>query len=169
MNKALRVAALIVFCAVGSWAQDTSKVDFFGGYSFVHSDPGFGLLSGDANGWEGSLSYNWNNWLALKGDFDGHYCCGQTMHNFLFGPQITLGHGKVSPFVHGLVGASHGTSPGFSDTVLGFAIGGGLDVKWTERISVRLVQADYLGTRYADATQNNFRLSAGIVFHFGKK
>ena len=56
-----------------------------------------------------------------------------------------------------------------SPWVLGFAAGGGLDVKWTDRISVRLVQADYLGTRYGDATQNNFRLSAGIVFHFGRK
>ena len=76
----------------------------------------------------------------------------------------------MKPYLHGLVGGSHGTSfGGFSDTVLGFALGGGLDVKWTDRISVRIVQADYLGTRYADATQNNFRLSAGLVFHFGKR
>ena len=151
-------------------AQTTPKFDVFGGYSYVRSDPGFSLPAGNASGWEGALTYNWNNWLALKADFDGHYCCDQTMHNFLFGPQINLGHGKLKPYLHGLVGGSHGTSTGgFSDTVLGFALGGGLDVKWTDRISVRIVQADYLGTRYADATQNNFRLSAGLVFHFGKR
>ena len=170
MKRALWVTALVVFCAIGSWAQYDSKVDVFGGYSFVHSDPGLSLASGNASGWEASLTYNWNKWLALKADVDGHYCCDQSMHNFLFGPQFNLGHGKLKPFVHGLVGASHGTSTGgFSDTVLGFAAGGGLDLKWTDRISVRLVQADYLGTRYGDATQNNFRLSAGIVFHFGRK
>ena len=169
MKKTLWLAPLVVLLAMQGFAQDTAKWDVFGGYSFVHSDPGLGLSSGNASGWEASLDYNWNNWLALKADFDGHYCCAQTMHNFLFGPQFNLGHGKVKPWVHGLVGASHGTSGGFSDTVLGFALGGGIDVKWTDRITVRLVQADYLGTRYGDATQNNFRVSTGLVFHFGKK
>jgi opacity protein-like surface antigen len=170
MNKPLWVVVILLACAVASGAQDTSKFDIFGGYSFVHSGPGLGLTSGDANGWEASAAYNWNKWLALKADVDGHYCCAQTMHNFLFGPQINLGHDKLRPYFHGLVGVSHGTSsPGFSDTVLGFALGGGVDLKWTDRISLRLVQADYLGTRYGDATQNNFRLSAGLVFHFGKK
>ena len=169
MKKALLLAPLMVLLALPGFAQDT-QWDIFGGYSFVHSGPGFGLASGDAHGWEASLGYNWNKWLTLKADFDGHYCCDQTMHNFLFGPQFNLGKGQVKPFVHELVGASHGTSTGgFSDTVRGFAAGGGIDVKWTERISVRLVQADYLGTRYADATQNNFRVSAGLVIHFGKK
>ena len=169
MKKALWLAPLVVLFAMQGFAQD-SKVDIFGGYSYVRSDPGFSLPAGNASGWEGALTYNWNNWLALKADFDGHYCCDQTMHNFLFGPQINLGHGKVKPYLHGLVGGSHGTSTGgFSDTVLGFALGGGIDVKWTDRISVRVVQADYLGTRYADATQSNFRLSSGLVFHFGKK
>lgn len=169
MTKILLVTALIVSCALGCFAQDVPKVDVFAGYSFVHSDPGFGLLGGDASGWEASLTYNWKDWVGLKADFDGHYCCAQTMHNFLFGPQFTLGRGKVSPFVHGLVGVSHGTSSGFSDNVLGFAAGAGLDLKVSDRLSVRLVQADYLGTHYADEIQNNFRLSAGVVFHFGRK
>ena len=134
----------------------------------MHSDPG-ALPTGDAHGWEGTLGYNWNHWLTLAADFDGHYCCDQTMHNFLFGPQINLSKGKLKPYVHGLVGVSHGTSPGFTDTVLGFALGGGLDLKVSDRISVRLVQADYLGTRYGDFTQNNIRLSGGLVFHFGRK
>ena len=168
MKKACLFVLLLVVSAMPSLAQD-NKVDIFGGYSFVDSGPGLGLTSGNASGWEGALTYNWNKRWSLKGDFDGHYCCDQTMHNFLFGPQINFGGDKVKPFVHGLVGASHGTSPGFSDTVLGFALGGGLDIKWTGRISVRLIQADYLGTRYLDFTQNNFRLSGGLVFHFGRK
>lgn len=170
MKKALALSALLLLCAAASWGQNDPKFDVFGGYSYVHSGPGMGFASADANGWEASLSYNWNRWLALKADFDGHYCCDQTMHNFLFGPQINLGKGKLKPFVHGLVGVSHGTSTGgFSDNVLGFAAGGGLDYKWTDRISLRIVQADYLGTRYGDETQHNLRLSAGIVFHFGRK
>lgn len=169
MRKFCLLALLVLGFAVPGSAQD-SKVDIFGGYSYVRGGPGFGLPSGNASGWEATLSYNWKPWLSLNADIDGHYCCDQTMHDFLFGPQINLGHGKLKPFVHGLVGASHGTSGGvFSDTVRGFAVGGGLDVKASDRISVRIVQADYLGTRYLDATQNHFRLSVGLVFHFGKK
>ena len=168
MKKACLFALLLAIGAMPVFAQD-NKVDIFGGYSLVHSDPG-ALASGNASGWEASLGYNWNHWLTLKGDVDGHYCCDQSMHNFLFGPQINFGSGKVKPYVHGLVGASHGTSTGgFSDTVLGFALGGGLDIKWTDRFSVRIAQVDYLGTRYGDFTQNNLRFSAGLVIHFGKK
>jgi len=170
MKKAsLLVLLLLVVGATPMFAQDY-KVDFFGGYSYLRAQPGFGLPGVDTSGWEASLAYNWNDWLALKADVDGHYCCdGAKVHDFLFGPQVNLGHGSVRPYVHGLVGASHGSQAGFSDTVLAFALGGGLDVKLTDRISWRLAQADYFGTRYADATQNNFRLSTGLVFRFGEK
>jgi outer membrane protein OmpA-like peptidoglycan-associated protein len=55
------------------------------------------------------------------------------------------------------------------------AAGGGLDLRMTHRISIRLIQAEYLGTRFRDPSslaadhgwQNNVRLSAGIVFGFG--
>ncbi len=167
MKHTLMVAAILVCCGLSGFAQDTPKVDLFGGYSYLRGGPGFGLPSGNASGWEAALTYNWNNWLSLKADIDGHYCCEQTMHNFLFGPQFTLKRGKLTPFVHGLVGFSYGTSfGGFSDTTLAFAGGGGLDVKVKDKISIRLFQADYVGTRYVDATQNHFRLSAGLVFHF---
>jgi len=170
MKKAFWVTLIALSCAVAGTAQDFSKVDVFGGYSYLRSDPGLGLASGDGHGWEASAAYNVNKWFSLKADVDGHYCCDQTMHNFLFGPQISFRGEKVTPFVHGLVGGSHGTSTGgFSTTVMAFALGGGLDIKWTDRVSLRLAQVDYLGTRYGDATQNNLRVSAGIVIHFGRK
>lgn len=167
MKKLCVIALLLCTCAAPGLAQD-SKFDLFGGYSYVHSNPG-SLPAADANGWEASLTYNWNRWLGLTADVDGHYCCGQSMHDFLFGPQIRLGH-KVSPYVHGLVGISHGSSTGgFSDNVLAYAFGGGVDIQWADRLSVRLIQVDYLGTQYGGFTQNNVRVSAGLVFHFGRK
>lgn len=168
MKKMLWMSVLVLLCALPALAQD-SKVDVFAGYSFLHTSPGTGLPSANASGWEGALTYNWNNWLGLKADVDGHYCCDASLHNFLFGPQISLGHGKVSPYVHGLVGVSHGSASGFTDNAFAFALGGGLDVKATNRIAVRIAQVDYLGTRFADYTQNNFRFSAGLVFRLGSK
>jgi hypothetical protein len=67
------------------------------------------------------------------------------------------------------VGLSVGRSSTFSENVFATALGGGLDVKATDRISIRVVQADWLGTHYSDDLQSNVRVSTGIVFHFGKK
>lgn len=168
MKRALLVMSVVVLCALQGAAQD-SKVDLFAGYSFLHTNPGSGLAGADAHGWEGAAVWNWKSWLGVKADFDGHYCCDASLHNFLFGPQITLHHGKLSPFVHGLFGLSHGSAGGVSDSAFAFALGGGLDVKATDRIAIRIGQVDYLGTRFADSTQNNLRFSAGLVFRFGKK
>jgi len=168
MKRLLLLTVLVCLCALPGLAQDY-KADVFAGFSFLHTQPGSGLASADAHGWEAALTYHWNNWLGLKADFDGHYCCDASLHNFLFGPQITLGHGRLSPFVHGLAGVSHGSASGFTDTAFAFAAGGGLDYKASDRFSIRIAQADYLGTRFADYTQNNFRFSAGLVYRFGRK
>jgi hypothetical protein len=52
-----------------------------------------------------------------------------------------------------------------SDTSFAHAIGGGIDFKPVPLIGWR-VQGDFLQTRFFSGTQNNFRLSTGIVLHF---
>lgn len=59
-------------------------------------------------------------------------------------------------------------------TSFAMAFGGGLDVRATDRIWIRPFQADYvraeITTGYGSiATQNDLRISAGIVFRFGKR
>ena len=51
------------------------------------------------------------------------------------------------------------------------AMGGGLDVSVSERISIRLLEIDYVLTRYTNPltstnNQNNFRYLGGVVFKF---
>ena len=51
-------------------------------------------------------------------------------------------------------------------------LGGGIDLKASRRFSVRLVNADYLVTTFDNGTnnhQNNLRISAGPVIHFGER
>jgi opacity protein-like surface antigen len=138
----------------------------------MRAEPGSGLPGANTSGWEASATYNWNKWLGITADVDGHYCCSgtdQNLYDFLFGPQINLGHGKLSPYVHGLVGVGHGSAGGFSENAFAFALGGGVDWNIHKRWGWRVVQADYLGTHFASYTQNNFRLSTGLVFRFGGK
>ena len=49
------------------------------------------------------------------------------------------------------------------------AFGGGVDLKLGDAIAVRLIQADYMQTRFAFFHQNHTRLSAGIVFRLGRE
>jgi hypothetical protein len=51
----------------------------------------------------------------------------------------------------------------------GVYVGGGLDVKVAPNMSLRLIQADYLMTRFSNARQDNIRISAGLVLSFGGK
>ena len=44
------------------------------------------------------------------------------------------------------------------------ALGAGVDVRVKPRIAVRVIQTDYLLSRLAGNTQNNLRLSTGLVF-----
>ncbi len=80
----------------------------------------------------------------------------------------------VQPFAHVLIGAASssgsltggGTSAGFAAVV-----GGGLDLPLpqTRRVSIRLAQFDYVPSTFhngSNGVQNNFRVSAGIIFNF---
>lgn len=113
-----------------------------------------------------------------------------SVYNFLGGVQVkdnSKGGSRFRPFGHALAGVAVGRTKldnsfftssfcqqtgvdcrqDFSDSETGFAaaIGGGIDIKATERFSIRAVQLDYNPTRFNGTTQNNFRIGVGLVFH----
>lgn len=109
------------------------------------------------------------------------------VYNFLGGVQIKDNSSEttVKPFVHGLFGAAHARdrvnvteqgciaifpSPCPTDftakeTGWAAAFGGGLDIRASDRIDIRVIQVDYNPTGLFDRTQHNFRIGVGIVFH----
>jgi hypothetical protein len=54
----------------------------------------------------------------------------------------------------------------FTNTAFAMAFGGGLDIKLTNRLAVRPLQADYLLSRVNGFTQNNLRIGTGLVVRF---
>jgi opacity protein-like surface antigen len=105
---------------------------------------------------------------------------------YMFGPQFSYRKNKrVVPFAHVLLGGVRtkvtglpvnlGIRPGLpvnlgiqplsitaSDTSFGASFGGGLDLKLTKGLALRLFQADYLVSRSYDAP----RLATGLVIRF---
>jgi hypothetical protein len=155
-----------LFLLVACTAHAQDKVQLFGGYSYMHFD---NSPSVSLNGWELSGQYKFNDWLGGVADFSGHYGSqfgiSQSVHTFLFGPQVSF-PARVSPFAHVLIGGAHFSAGGASDTSFSTAIGAGFDTDIGHNLSWRIFQADYVYTHFFGSTQNNVRVSTGIVFRF---
>jgi|GraSoi_2013_40cm_1033754.scaffolds.fasta_scaffold21608_2 hypothetical protein len=171
------------------------SIELFGGYSFVRAPVTFTQTAStcpitgcpvttttqniNLNGWEAGGAYKVVGPLALAADFSGTFGSFQGAHThlqtYLAGPQLRF-PGPISPFAHFLVGVAHesiGTSISLAATTTGptqnafaSAIGGGLDLKVLPFISLRAIQFDYLLTHFNSKTQNQPRISTGIVLRF---
>jgi opacity protein-like surface antigen len=155
------------------------------------------------NGGSTSIAFNFNRYLGIVGDFGGFkdskllltgpgepsgaVNSSGTAYTYLFGPRLSYRtHERITPFAQVLFGGIHASDVTLSSGCSGagctllpsenrFAMtaGGGLDVKVHHHIAIRLIQAEYLMTRFENlttgstASQNDMRLSAGLVFRFG--
>jgi outer membrane protein OmpA-like peptidoglycan-associated protein len=154
------------------------------------------------NGGSTSLALNFNRYLGVVGDFGAYTNSEMRFQNgygstvdvdnanvgafsYLFGPRISFrSHSRVTPFVQALFGEMHANAVTLtnctssctflpSEDTFAWAAGGGLDVRVRRHFAIRLIQAEYLMTRFPDystgltTSQNDMRLSSGIVFRFG--
>ena len=120
--------------------------------------------------------------FGLTGDFSGHFKTEKVsdfpsgnienhirVFNVLGGPQYRFRGSRVTPFVRALAGVANtraklevpslSTSETASSTDFALAIGGGFDVRVSERVEVRVFQVDY----------NPIFLSSGNELGFGNK
>jgi len=177
--------ALVLFAGLASAQIPTSGNVFFG-YSYYNTDLS-SIDRANTNGWELSVEGKVIPWVGIVADFDSHYgsqnfplceatpqgvICSSvnasvTEHNYLFGPRVSVSVGKFRPFAEALFGAAHVNvnNGGGSDTSFATAVGGGIDYKIIRPVAWRF-QGDYVQTRFFGTTQNNVRLSTGIVLRF---
>jgi outer membrane protein OmpA-like peptidoglycan-associated protein len=182
---------------------DTPKAELFVGYSYLQAVPKLadGNRLVWLNGGSASVAYNLNRHWGIVGDV-GDYtnseirfqgASGATFNvddadggviSYLFGPRLSFRHDRVTPFVQALFGGAHASEVTLSNCALNCTLlptqntfawtgGGGLDVTVHRHFAIRIIQAEYLMTRFQDyssgttASQNDMRLSAGLVFRFG--
>jgi opacity protein-like surface antigen len=175
------LSAFCLFAFSSGAVAQIPKANVFFGYSYVRADLNNGNRS-NLNGWEGSLEGKVLPFIGIVADLNGVYGTNNFPsssnqifnvnaheHNFLFGPRVSVGIGRVRPFAHALFGAGHvsvnGQGYSASDTAFATALGGGLDYKLIPLVSWRF-QGDYLQTRFFGNRQDNGRFSTGIVLNF---
>jgi len=184
MKLQLLVSLLAVLSLFGATAraQDTPKVDIFAGYSYLRENPSTAGVSGfNLNGGSASIAYNAKSWLGGVADFGGYHNgnilnsgVNGTLSTYLFGPRVSYRRfERITPFGEVLFGVAHLSSAGTSgsDNAFAMTLGGGLDYKLSDHFAIRPVKVDYLMTRFSETgtsnqTQNNLRVSTGIVFRF---
>jgi hypothetical protein len=176
MRRIFITLSVVALCALPVLAQDSNKVEIFGGYQYTRINPGSGISGVNVNGWNASVTGNVNSWFGITGDISAGYKsysgASANMYNFMFGPTISYNKAEhFKPFVHALFGVSRlGASldglGGGSESAFATALGGGVDAGITRHVAIRLVQADYFMTRFASESQNNVRISTGLVFRF---
>src|ERR1700728_3204046 len=96
---ALLCGAMLLFAGLAS-AQDSPKVEAFGGYSYLRANEGGEGFN--FNGGSGSLAYNLTPWLGVVRDFGGYSWRGSgedaTVVQYLFGTQISYHRGTITAF-----------------------------------------------------------------------
>jgi len=176
---------LVLFAGVAA-AQVPTAGNVFFGYSYENASSSLfpsDLSRPNLQGWEASLEGRVIPAFGIVADFSGHYgsqnlteitpegpfSVNVTEHEeeVMFGPRFSIPVGKFRPFAEFEFGVAHiSTNNGFgSDTSFANAIGGGLDYRIIRPIAWRF-QGDYVFTRFFGTSQNNVRLSTGIVFRF---
>lgn len=158
---------LMVLFAVSAMAQDRGNV--FGGYSLNRSQ------GENDHGWNAAVTFKVKGAFGVKVDTDGHYnslSIGGTTyrfkaHRFMGGAELAGESGIGRGFVHVLAGVQNERVTNFgSVNSFVFGLGGGFDLKASDRLSFRLAQVDWLRARNNGLNDDNLRFSTGVVVKF---
>jgi outer membrane immunogenic protein len=162
------------------------KFEFGADYNFVRANGPPGTCACfSMNGGNGWASYGLAGGFSVVGEFSGQHAgdingSGNdlTLVSYLFGPKYSLrASERWQPFGQVLLGGAHASGTfepsvsGGSGSYNSFAMiaGGGLDIAAGEHLALRAIEADYYLTQFpngVNARQNNFRISAGVIFRF---
>lgn len=183
MRKFLTFASLFVLLALAAAPKAYSQIELYGGYSHLSLNGTPSNTPSSSNGWQGGAYLHLLGPWGVEADYSNHYGVSPSLRfgdnpyyvprfTELYGPRFTLALPRIHPYVHALVGTVNGTAQTFtgrvSENAFGMAFGGGLNVRGTRHIWLRLVQVDYIRAQFTNNPQNDMRVSAGLVFRFGQ-
>jgi len=156
------------------------------GANLTYADP----ISFQAQGGGAELAFQFRRGFAAVGTIHGFHTNQSGFSvpvNVLieaFGPRYTFRpigtKHPINIFAQGFVGEANGfkglypspTGPTTNANSLAYEAGGGMDISYTPRFSIRLLQADWVRTGLPNATnnvQNTLRVGIGVVIHTARR
>ncbi len=175
-DRLIRLVLLVTFAILwptALWAAEAPRIQVFGGYSRLQFDSkslGFTSNTG-LNGGTGSVAFNLLPYFGAVGEFSIESGPNIRSRDWLLGPQVMYSKWNALFFGHALFGKAETrvtTSVVVEENARATVLGGGVDIPFANRFSVRVVQVDYLRTHQLNVDQNDVKFSTGIVFHLGK-
>lgn len=182
MKKIIALAVLVLASFGVAFGQSSdSKFENYVGYQFVRINPDVTTpsfrfeKSSDLHGINASTTYYVNERFGVTAELGANFDASGSrkgLYTAMGGATFKFRKAHtLNPFIRGLVGVGLEranneltTLPSKSDLALAYATGVGLDARVSDKVSIRLIQADYLRTNNYGVPQHNLRLGAGIVF-----
>lgn len=193
MIRILLAACSLLLLAVSASAQEVPKWELYGGYAEDLAGAGIaGQNQLPTNGVQVEFARVVTSYFRVSSQFNAQFADhvvniapppppgGEHVNSKeligLFGPEATYrGLKKWNFYGHFLIGFAYGRDneypkiPTATYTTWIYALGGGLQRKLGRRVSARLIGFDWMTTHFpvnAPEAQDNWRLSAGVMFHF---
>ena len=188
MNWKALAAGWLLSCSTAMFGQAIAAGGIRGGdaaltYQYIHSNtqPGncgcFGITGADLSASRILITdhtaavLDMNVATAKNGPGTGN---SLTLVSYMLGARYYFqSYHHTEPFAQAMVGIAHagGGIAGAADNTYAMAarIGAGIDVPFTERLSLRILQVDYYLTEFPNAStnrQNNYLIGAGVALRF---
>lgn len=164
MRRSIALSAiLLIQISLQGLAQSTipfARTEVFAGVSALS-------LGGDPRtqlyGWQAGMTTNFLPSFGIASDFAGQYKDGINVRQSLFGPRFNKRWNAQTLFGHALVGTTR--SAGANALTLG--LGGGFDLKASNRFVFRIIQADWLPARSGgNWEKDRVRLGSAVIISF---
>ncbi len=179
--KRMLILAFVVALLVGLPAQ-AQKAEIFGGFSVLSTEV---FDRENFLGFQASVSGNLTENLGIVADFGRQsktitepftgLDLTANVTQYLFGPRYIVRGERASGFIHALFGGKHVTVPvpgqsiSVSANAFMMGFGGGLDVDVGRSLAVRVIQFDWLPSRFEGVwSTEDVRFGFGIVFKTGQ-
>jgi hypothetical protein len=111
-----------------------------------------------------------NNTVSLSAEADNYYGsvggAGMAQQNFIVGPQFTFGaaEAKFRPFVYTQAGDQRSASSGSVDHAFNLQIGGGIQVKLSQDISLQITPAEYTLATPSHMLTHSYSAKIGLTW-----
>jgi len=181
MRKFVALPGLFLLFSGSASAQAYPKIETSAGYMYLRVNAGGAGGSADCHGGYGSVALNFNKWIGAVGDASRCNVTGlpsgssaTSAFTYLFGPKVAYRWCRLTPYAQVLAGGVRGSGATFGSTsgatnAFAMSAGGGLDFRPFRRCSfaIRVLEVDYLLTRFNSSNQNNVQIKFGIVLRWG--